>query len=65
VKDHKTNEFGNKTSLAFTGKSGILIGAIRVEENAYDGPTLEPQLYQVNELTGGKIKKYRTGPIKV
>jgi IS5 family transposase len=28
-----------------------------VEGNAYDGHTLKPQLEQVKELTGGKIKK--------
>jgi len=28
-----------------------------VDGNMYDGHTLEPQLYQVKELTGGKIRK--------
>ena len=28
-----------------------------IEGNAYDGHTLKPQLEQVKELTGGKIKK--------
>jgi hypothetical protein len=28
-----------------------------IEGNAYDGHTLKPQLLQVRELTGGKIKK--------
>lgn len=56
-KEHKPYEFGNKSSFAYTRKSGIIVGAMAVEGNAYDGHTLEPQLEQVKELTGGKIKK--------
>ena len=56
-KEHKQYEFGNKSSFAYTRKSGIIVGAMAVEGNAYDGHTLKPQLEQVKELTGGKIKK--------
>ena len=56
-KEHKQYEFGNKSSFAYTRKSGIIVGAIAVKGNAYDGHTLKPQLEQVQELTGGKIKK--------
>jgi len=56
-KEHKPYEFGNKSSFAYTRKSGIIVGAIVVEGNAYDGHTLKPQLEQIMELTGGKIKK--------
>jgi IS5 family transposase len=56
-KEHKPYEFGNKSSFAYTRKSGIIVGAMAVAGNAYDGHTLEPQLEQVKELTGGKIKK--------
>jgi transposase, IS5 family len=28
-----------------------------IEENIYDGRTLEPQLSQIEDLTGGKVKK--------
>ena len=56
-KEHKPYEFGNKSSFAYTRESGIIVGAMAVEGNAYDGHTLEPQLDQVKELTGGKIKK--------
>ena len=56
-KEHKPYEFGNKSSFAYTRKSGIIVGAMAVEGNAYDGHTLQPQLDQVKELTGGKIKK--------
>jgi len=56
-KEHKPYEFGNKSSFAYTRESGIIVGAMAVEGNAYDGHTLKPQLEQVKELTGGKIKK--------
>lgn len=56
-KEHKPYEFGNKSSFAYTRESGIIVGAMAVEGNAYDGHTLEPQLDQVRDLTGGKIRK--------
>ena len=56
-KEHKPYEFGNKSSFAYTRESGIIVGAMAVEGNAYDGHTLKPQLEQVKELTGGKIRK--------
>ncbi len=56
-KEHKPYEFGNKSSFAYTRKTGIIVGAMAFEENAYDGHTLKPQLLQVRELTGGIIKK--------
>ncbi len=56
-KEHKPYEFGNKSSFAYTRKSGIIVGAMAVDGNAYDGHTLKPQLLQVRELTGGKIRK--------
>lgn len=51
-KEHKKYEFGNKSSIAITKKSGIVVGALAFEENIYDGHTLEPQLAQVEELLG-------------
>lgn len=45
------------SSFEYTRKSGIIVGAIVVDGNMYDGITLEPQLDQVKELTGGKIRK--------
>jgi IS5 family transposase len=56
-KEHKPYEFGNKSSFAYTRKSGIIVGAMAIDGNTYDGHTLKPQLLQVRELTGGKIKK--------
>jgi IS5 family transposase len=56
-KEHKQYEFGNKSSFAYTRGSGIIVGAMAIDGNAYDGYTLKPQLEQVKELTGGRIKK--------
>jgi IS5 family transposase len=56
-KEHKPYEFGNKSSFAYTRKSGIIVGAMAVEGNVYDGHTLKPQLEQLTDLTGGNIKK--------
>jgi len=56
-KEHKPYEFGNKSSFAYTRNSGIIVGAMAIDGNAYDGHTLKPQLLQVRELTGGIIKK--------
>ena len=50
-------EFGNKSSFAYTRKSGIIVGAMAIEGNIYDGRTLKPQLDQVEDMTGGKVKK--------
>ena len=47
----------NKNSFAYTKGTGIIVGAMAVEGNIYDRRILKPQLNQVNELTGGKIKK--------
>jgi len=38
-------------STSVTFESGIIVGAMAVEGNAYDGHTLESQLKQVKELT--------------
>jgi len=50
-KESKQYEFGNKTSIVKTRKSGIIVGALAFKENIYDGDTLEPQLEQVERLT--------------
>ncbi len=56
-KEHKQYEFGNKSSFAYTRTSGIIVGAMAIEGNIYDGRTLKPQLDQVEDMTGGKVKK--------
>lgn len=56
-KEAKKYEFGNKSSIVKTIKSGIIVGALAFTDNIYDGDTLEPQLEQVERLTGYKPKK--------
>jgi IS5 family transposase len=53
-KEAKKYEFGNKSSIVKTKKSGIIVGAMAFTENIYDGDTLDPQLKQVERLTGKK-----------
>ena len=55
-KEAKKYEFGNKSSLVKTKKSGIIVGAMAFTENIYDGDTLEPQLNQTEKLTARKPK---------
>ncbi|MHC4467665.1 MAG: transposase family protein [Planctomycetota bacterium] len=51
-KEAKKYEFGNKVSIVKTMKSGIIIGALSFSDNPYDTDTLDPQLRQVERLTG-------------
>jgi len=53
-KAHKKYEFGVKASFAVTHKEGFVIGAQSCPGKPYDGHTLEPQLKQVERLTGTK-----------
>lgn len=53
-KEAKKYEFGNKSSIVKTKKSGIIVGAMAFTENVYDGDTLEPQLDQTTRITGSK-----------
>ena len=49
-KEAKKYEFGNKSSIVKTKKSGIIVGAMAFIENVYDGDTLLPQLEQTEGL---------------
>lgn len=55
-KEAKPYEFGNKSSIVKTRKSGIIIGVLAFTENIYDGDTLAPQLLQVERVTGYRPK---------
>lgn len=55
-KEHKKYEFGNKTSIVKTKKSGIIVGAMAFKENIFDGDTLAPQLAQTTRLTESSPK---------
>lgn len=51
-KEAKKYEFGNKVSIVKTMISGIIVGALSFSNNPYDADTLDPQLQQVERLTG-------------
>ena len=53
-KDHKKYEFGSKVSIARTKNSGIIVGALNIETNQYDGHTLPAALNQIEELRGNR-----------
>jgi IS5 family transposase len=50
-KEHKKYEFGAKASVVMARNSGIIVGALSLEENEYDGHTLPEVLEQTRELT--------------
>lgn len=56
-KEHKKYEFGSKVSLTITQKSGVIIGALNIPGNDYDGHTLDAALEQQQRLTGHKLKE--------
>jgi IS5 family transposase len=56
-KEHKKYEFGSKVSITVTQKSGVIIGAINIPGNDYDGHTLDTALEQQQRLTGHKLKE--------
>jgi IS5 family transposase len=56
-KEHKKYEFGSKVSITVTQKSGVIIGAINIPGNDYDGHTLDAALEQQQRLTGHKLKE--------
>lgn len=56
-KAHKKYEFGNKVSVMITRNSGVIVGALSMEKNDYDGHTLEPALGQYKRLHGSEPRK--------
>ncbi len=59
-KEHKKYEFGNKVSIIYTQRTGVIIGAMSFR-NPYDGHTIEPALEQVERLLGKKTIKTLIG----
>lgn len=55
-KDHKKYEFGAKASIVLTKNSGIIVGALHIPENKYDGHTLPEVLEQTEEVIGKRPK---------
>ena len=51
-KEHKKYEFGNKVSILVTQNTGVIVGALSIEQNIHDSKTLAPALAQHQRLTG-------------
>ncbi len=56
-KEHKKYEFGSKVSITVTQNSGVIIGALNIPKNDYDGHTLEAALEQQQRLSGHVLKE--------
>lgn len=56
-KTHKKYEFGNKASIMLTKNTGVIVGALSLEKNDYDGHTIEPALEQYKEFYKKEPKK--------
>ena len=56
-KTAKKYEFGNKVSIMLTKNTGVIVGALSLEKNDYDGHTLEPALEQYKEFYNKEPKK--------
>ena len=56
-KEHKKFEFGSKVSITVTQNSGVIIGALNIPGNDYDGHTLDAALGQQQRLTGSTLKE--------
>lgn len=55
-KENKKYEYGSKALIITTKNSGVIIGAINIPRNVFDGHTLKPALIQQKRLTGHKLK---------
>jgi IS5 family transposase len=51
-KAHKPFEFGNKVSISRTRDSGIILGALALPGNPFDGHTVQAALKQIKRITG-------------
>jgi IS5 family transposase len=55
-KEHKKYEFGSKVSIITTKTTGVIIGALNIENNVHDSRTLQPAIEQQQKLTGITLK---------
>lgn len=56
-KEHKKYEFGNKVSLMMTKTTGVIVGALSLDKNDYDGHTLQPALEQYKRFYDKEPRK--------
>jgi IS5 family transposase len=56
-KEHKKYEFGSKVSILWTKTTGVIVGAINIKQNTYDGKTMEPALAQYQRLLNKSPKR--------
>ena len=56
-KAHPKYEFGSKVSIVLGKHSGIVLGALNLDSNPFDGHSLPEVLGQVEKLTGNRPKK--------
>jgi IS5 family transposase len=56
-KDHKQYEYGNKTSIASTAKTNIIVGAVSHESNIHDNYTLPDVLTHIESSRGTAVKQ--------
>jgi IS5 family transposase len=55
-KEHKKYEFGSKVSIITTKNTGVIIGAVNIENNVHDSKTLQLSPEQQQRLTGIILK---------
>jgi IS5 family transposase len=56
-KEHKKYEFGSKVSILVTQNTGVIVGALNIEQNIHDSKTIQPALAQHERLTGIMAKE--------
>jgi transposase, IS5 family len=59
-KEHKKYEYGTKVSISYTNKTGIIVGALNINENKHDSKTLPDVIDQIEILTGKSPVKVGT-----
>ena len=56
-KEHKKYEFGSKVLITITRNSGVIIGALNIPGNDYNGHTFDAAIDQQQRLSGHVLKE--------